>query len=625
MATPTTIRANGTTKNDGFQTTTASTSTTTSGNSAILTALNDTTGSPAVNNNDTFVQKPSGGTYEWRGPVADPSPSLPAAGDFVANITYRLKMSQASSGITTAIMYSGLYQAAYNVIAGGVGTSHGRTVTYYQRTGTTARLTTSGAHGLVVGDAIVVQQVLAALNGAYTVTNVPSTTTLEYTTTTSATVAQTAAGSASVVSQVVNKDLIAYTAPGSGGANIERVWSSTDINDIALSFVDSSTAPSLNGRPRYYGLEVIVTTAALPAWSAAPTMTGTTTSTRPTVNLKTYTQADSYLQNGVQVRVFKDNPKADPTVSTDLVWDSGTLGNVSDVTIGTDLTNGTTYYVYTRTASDSSGIGAQRAWSVWGSGTATSTVSFTLNIAPPTAPTLTTATWNATTQAVTLSATGAAYASGTQVFEFQRSNDSGTTWYPVRGASTLTPNGSYIAGIVDYEAARGKSVQYRVRSVGNVSGNLRASAWTTTGSGGSNAAHPTTTVTNGGGWTLRSFTTNALANEILGVRVLADVNITQDEAVGVFRPLGRTTPVVVHGDLEGKDGGWTIVAQGNTEWDNLVAVINSQRIILAMDPFGGHRYVRVVTRSWTQSGTFDNPRWQMEVQYVEVGTDATAG
>lgn len=612
MATSTTVRPDSTRKNDGFQTTTASTSTITSGNANILAALNDTT-------NDTFIQKPNTGFYEWQGNVANPS--APASTDFVANVTYRVKMSQASTGNITAVLNTGSYQAAYGVISGSVGTSHGRTVTHYQRTGTTAKLTTSAAHGLAVNDQIVVQGVLAALNGAYTVTGVPTSTTVEYTTATSATVAQTATSAGAVVSQVVNKDLVAYAAPGTGTTPaIERVWSSTQLNDIWVQLADSSTSTSQNGRPRIYGLEVIVTTATLPAWSAAPTMSGTTTNTRPTVNLKTYSQADSYAQNGVQVRVFTA-AKTDPTVSSDLVWDSGTIDNVSDVQIGTDLTNGTTYYVYARTAADSSGSGSQRAWSAWGSGTATSTVSFTLNISPPTAPTLGTASWNATTQAVTLSATGAAYASGTQVFEFQRSNDSGTTWYPVRGASALTPNGSYVAGVTDYEAARNKTVRYRVRAVGDVSGNLRASAWTVTGSGGSNAAHPVTTVTNGGGWTLRSFTSTALDKEILGARVLTDVVIQQEESVGVFRPLGRTTPLVVHGDLEGHDGQWTIVANGATEWANLIGVINSQKLILCLDPFGTYKYVRVTGRDWTLTGAFNTPRYELRVQYVEVPGD----
>ena len=60
------------------------------------------------------------------------------------------------------------------------------------RTGTTATLTTSTAHGLSVGDVIFVAAVDSALNGQQTVTTTPTTTTFTFTTTTSGTIASAA-------------------------------------------------------------------------------------------------------------------------------------------------------------------------------------------------------------------------------------------------------------------------------------------------------------------------------------------------------------------------------------------------------------------------------------------------
>ena len=60
------------------------------------------------------------------------------------------------------------------------------------RTGTTATLTTSSAHGLSVGDVIFVAAVDSALNGQWTVATTPTTTTFTFTTTTSGTIASAA-------------------------------------------------------------------------------------------------------------------------------------------------------------------------------------------------------------------------------------------------------------------------------------------------------------------------------------------------------------------------------------------------------------------------------------------------
>jgi hypothetical protein len=64
-----------------------------------------------------------------------------------------------------------------------------KTVNNVARTGTTATLTTSAAHGFAIGDTVVVAGLTAsALNGTYTIGTVPSETTFTYTTSTTGTI-----------------------------------------------------------------------------------------------------------------------------------------------------------------------------------------------------------------------------------------------------------------------------------------------------------------------------------------------------------------------------------------------------------------------------------------------------
>lgn len=359
-----------------------------------------------------------------------------------------------------------------------------------------------------------------------------------------------------------------------------------------------------------------------------------TSTTRPVLNF-TYGQVDSVAQNGTQVRVFSST-KADPTDNANLVWDSGNLGNVGTVTLGApnstypsgvDFTNGN-YHIYVRVGASPSGLTGNRAWSSWGSGTASSYSALTVSLTPPTIPTLT-ATWDSTNAKVDLVASVAsAFSTGSQVWSIQRSNDGGTTWYAVRGATDVNSTAAGVTpsnfSISDYEAERGTTssgttVRYRVKATGTLTsgGATVASAWSTA---------TTVSTTNAGTWILRSFTDTATATpayDLRGARVLADVTIRREEAIGVFRPLGRTTAVVVHGDLEGRDGEWTIVA--DTDWTTLEGILNGQRIVLVLDPFGGHRYVRVISREYTIGGGAASPRYEVSVGYVEVGSDISAG
>jgi hypothetical protein len=65
-------------------------------------------------------------------------------------------------------------------------------ITYKEKTGTTAKLTTSIAHSLTTGDMVTITSVDSTFNGTYVVTGTPTTTTFTYTVSSSGTVASTA-------------------------------------------------------------------------------------------------------------------------------------------------------------------------------------------------------------------------------------------------------------------------------------------------------------------------------------------------------------------------------------------------------------------------------------------------
>jgi len=115
-----------------------------------------------------------------------------------------------------------------------------KTISNAARTGTTATLTTSTAHGFRVGDSVTVTAVTnaATLNGTFTILTVPTTTTFTYTTTTSGTIASAAetgtalvpTNSWAVTDFLSQGSTTAYNTPG--GADYDA--------DAAIDFIIAS-------------------------------------------------------------------------------------------------------------------------------------------------------------------------------------------------------------------------------------------------------------------------------------------------------------------------------------------------------------------------------------------------
>jgi len=121
-----------------------------------------------------------------------------------------------------------------------------KTISNAARTGTTATITTSTAHGFRVGDSVTVTAVTnaATLNGTKTIVSVPTTTTFTYTTTTSGTIASAAetgtalvpANSWDVTDFLSQGSTTDYNTPGGADYNADEAI------DFIIASVEDPTA-----------------------------------------------------------------------------------------------------------------------------------------------------------------------------------------------------------------------------------------------------------------------------------------------------------------------------------------------------------------------------------------------
>lgn len=332
---------------------------------------------------------------------------------------------------------------------------------------------------------------------------------------------------------------------------------------------------------------------------SAPTGTVTTTS-KPDVSWSV-TDPDGDIATSYQVKVISSATYTaagfDPSTSA-ASWDSGQVtGTDVSASVGDFLLNGT-YRAYVRVAKDVNGV---PFWSGWAFS------QFTISLSPPTVPTLS-LTYTAGENKTAITVTGAAPTGFTsQTFEVQRTSNAGTTWSQVRYATALIPNGSYVATVTDNEPPRGATVGYRVRAIGLSGANVQASAWSATSN---------VTTVNDGTWVFK--TLEPTAQVATDVAVQPDDAWEEPEQIGIFRPIGRTYPVVVAGALEADSGSYRIVAASTAAYTALAPLIAYQGTLLVLSPFGDQKYVRIISRSVTRTGTKDRPRYEYDLGYVEV-------
>lgn len=121
-----------------------------------------------------------------------------------------------------------------------------KTISNSQRTGTTATITTSTAHGFEAGDSVTISGTNgnAPLHGTYTITTVPTTTTFTYTTATSGTITSAAdtgtalvpANSRAVTDFTSQGSTTAYNVPGNENYNADN-----DVDFIIASTEDPTS------------------------------------------------------------------------------------------------------------------------------------------------------------------------------------------------------------------------------------------------------------------------------------------------------------------------------------------------------------------------------------------------
>jgi hypothetical protein len=319
----------------------------------------------------------------------------------------------------------------------------------------------------------------------------------------------------------------------------------------------------------------------------------------------TYTDSDGDQQDYYQIKFFTASQFGavgfNPTTSVP-VYDSGEIASgdfSTGITDGTLLVDGV-YRVYLRSGKV---IAGNILYSEWDFN------QYTQDVVTPTIPTLS-ATYNSSLNYVSVGAVGASVVAlgfDSQYFHIERSDDGANTWVDVRGADALVPDGEFTVSIIDHEAPRGQNVAYRVSAVGVLGENLSTSNY---------SANLTVAISNDATWWFKAVNDSAL--NIGGVRVANGIQEGFTESVSVFRPLGRTTPVVVGGYVYGNDGQYTITTIDDTEFSFLETILRYQGKLLVQDPYGTQKYIRLISRSWQMGGTSGRRIRRVSVDYVEI-------
>lgn len=382
-----------------------------------------------------------------------------------------------------------------------------------------------------------------------------------------------------------------------------RVTSMTqsDINGLRIGINDTNSSAQNYFRDIWVELDII----------DQPTVTvsaGSTATLRPTIAF-TYADGDGDPQTNYQVKVFSSAQYSaggfNPATST-ATWDSGELsGETAEVTLDVQLANSTTYKAYVRVAHEGA---SDPYWSLWASSAA-----WTTSVTTCTTPTVT-GSYNEPDGRIELTVAGAAPpASTTQTLRVERTTD-GVNWTAVRGWADATFNTPYSETVYDYEIPLGVSCTYRARALGvTTAGYDVSSPWSS-----STSIYPWV-----GGWQLKCPLDPSL--NVLDVQVLADPEVTIEETITVHRPLGADKAVTVAGDMYGYDGSYTIRAHDDDDTEQIEAItglIRTQNVLYMSDPWGGNKYLRILSRSLVPSGTPGYPRHVWTVGYVEVDSPA---
>lgn len=193
-----------------------------------------------------------------------------------------------------------------------------------------------------------------------------------------------------------------------------------------------------------------------------------------------------------------------------------------------------------------------------------------------------------------------------QIILVERSTDDGVTWETLDTADAA--NATQTAYVTDYAAERDTTNQYRARVIGYSGESAVASPYAT----GAAAWVP-----NDGQWWFKADGDESLS--VGGAMVIGPLQFEKSQNVSVFRPLGRSTPVVLSGDQYGLDGEYDIVVSGDAAWSDAEPLFMSWTgDVIVQDPFGDTKRMRIVRRQFRVDGAAGAPRRVVSIGYVEV-------
>jgi hypothetical protein len=378
-------------------------------------------------------------------------------------------------------------------------------------------------------------------------------------------------------------------------------WSQSDINDLRIQLTEYKTgADEANVYELYVDVDV-----ATEATTTVSSPTGTITDTaKPEVTF-TYTDPDATdQQSAYEVKVFSAAQYGASGFTPELSAASYESGVISSVDLShtlNDYLDNATYRAYVRVAKNLGGI---LFWSDWAfSG-------FILNVARPATPTMT-ASWDESTSRASITVTGTSSGSfDSQFFEVQRSEDGGITYSTIRGADQLVPSSGYASTVYDYEVKRGITAKYRSRSIGAVGTGFANTAWSTVAD---------VVITSDSKLWLKAIAKPSLnyGNAV----VLNRLGVTIEENLGVFRPIGRSLPVVVSGTIGGSDGELEIVTTTTPEWDAVYALATYQYTILLQESTNDQKYIRFIARTWEEQQVGSVKQRILRIGYIQVDAE----
>jgi len=403
--------------------------------------------------------------------------------------------------------------------------------------------------------------------------------TLTYSGQTTAAIAYNATASA------VQTALRALSNIGSTGVSVTGTgapatpWAVTFAGSLANTDVPQMTATSsLTGTSPSISIAI-----ATPGEASSPTATVTTT-TRPVLAWNytdpqgdTQTAWELYVYTQAFVNTYTVTAEDGSVINNPLTYYGPQVGAASAVfaasgiepttrgaTPTVDLANGT-YRMYVR-AQDSAG-----QWSAW------SNYGWTQNVPLPATPTGLTATANQAGFSVALSVSATTGGSANRV-RFEYSDNGGTTWAGVRGATAVLLKATTTA--TDPDAPLGIARQYR------------AIAYATSPRVAS-AASNTATAT----LTTLAYVLTAVDSAALGgkMRVQEPVEWVRPVSVGVFQGLGADYATVIKdGRPKGKRFTVHLFSEDATTFATIQSLAESVSTLVYRDPYGSVRYCELV-------------------------------